>query len=160
MKKILLSTILAAVLSQSVFANYEIFTNQSEPFKNSQIVKKKVVYFGSLQNYQKSLKEIQKSMALHGVNGALEGLSNQSASLAKGLISEGLKGAGTGFGIGLLIGALNPFVMCFYADQQFIQVYKVQLKNGKTVFMNKFFDGNKHPSLSKEKIKKILGGVK
>ena len=159
MKKFLLSSILAAVFSQSVFADYEIFTNQSEPFKSSQIAKKEAVYFGELQDYRKSLEEIQKSMALHGVNGALEGLSNQSTNLAKGLIGEGLKGAGTGLGIGLLIGALDPFVMSFYADQQFIKVYKVQLKDGRTVFMNKFFVGDKHPSYSKEEIKSILGGA-
>jgi len=160
MKKFLLSAILAAVFSQSVLADYEIFTNQSEPFSSAQIVKKEAVYFGELQDYRKSLEEIQKSMALHGVNGALEGLSNQSANLAKGLIGEGLKGAGAGLGIGLLIGALDPFVMSFYADQQFVKVYKVQLKDGRTVFMNKFFVGDKHPEYSKEEIQTILGGTK
>ena len=158
MKKLLVSISLSALLSSSVFADYKVFVNKSEPFSESQIQKKEVIFFGELENYRKSLEEIQKNMATRGVLGITEGLSNQSANLAKGLIGEGLKGAGTGLGIGLLIGALDPFVMSIYADQYFVQVYKVKLKNGKTVFMNKFLVGDKNPKLSEKEVKSILGG--
>lgn len=158
MQKFLLSIVTSIMLSQAASADYEIFTNQSQPFSNSQVQNEKVVFFGEVKDYRKSLEEIQKSMLAHGANGVLQGLDSQSANLANGLIGEGLKGAGAGLGIGLLIGALDPFVMSFYADQQFVKVYKVQLKDGKSVFVNKYFVGDKHPTYSKEKINELLGG--
>ena len=158
MRKLLVSIGLSVLLSSSVFAEYKVFVNKSEPFVESQVVQKEVIFFGELEDYRKSLEEIQKNMATRGVLGITEGLSNQSANLAKGLIGEGLKGAGTGLGIGVLIGALDPFVMSIYSDQYYVQVYKVELKNGKTVFMNKFLVGDKNPKLSEEEVKNILGG--
>jgi len=158
MKKLLVSIGLTTLLSSAVFGDYKVFVNKSEPFIESQVVQKEVIFFGELEDYRKSLEEIQKNIAAHGITGAASGLSNQSANLAKGLIGEGLKGAGTGLGIGLLIGALDPFVMSLYSDQYYVQVYKVKLKNGKTVFMNKFLVGDKNPKLSEEEVKNILGG--
>ena len=158
MKKILASFGLAALLSSSVFADYKVFINKSEPFVDSQVQNKEVIFFGELEDYRKSLEEIQKSIALHGVAGAAAGLNNQAANLAKGLVGEGLKAGATGFGIGVLIGALDPFVMSMYADQYYVQVYKVKLNNSKTVYMNKFLVGDKHPKLSEKEVKSILGG--
>jgi hypothetical protein len=158
MKKILVSIGLAALLSNAAFADYKVFTNKSEPFVDSQINKKEVIFFGELEDYRKSLEEIQKNIAAHGVVAAANGLSGQSANLAKGLLGEGLKAGATGLGIGILIGALDPFVMSIYADQYYVQVYKVELKNGKTVYMNKFLVGDKHPKLSEKEVKSILGG--
>ena len=158
MKKLLVSIGLTTLLSSAVFADYKVFVNKSEPFSESQVQKKEVIFFGELEDYRKSLEEIQKNMAARGAVGAAEGLSNQSANLAKGLVGEGLKGAGTGLGIGLLIGALDPFIMSIYSDQYYVQVYKVELNNGKTVFMNKFLVGDKNPKLSEKEVKNILGG--
>jgi len=36
-------------------------------------------------------------------------------------------------------------------------VYKITLKNGKTVFMNKFLVGDKNPKLSDKEVDNILG---
>ena len=142
--------------SHTLFAGYKIFTNKSEPFHNSSIQKKESIFFGELQEYQKSLAEIEKSLVLHGTIGTINGISNQSANLAKGLLGEGLRGAGAGIAIGVIVGALDPYIMDFYADQYYIEIYKITLTNGKTVFMNTFFIGDKHPELSKEEIKNIL----
>jgi len=160
MKQWLLTTASVLLLSQSVFADYEIFTGKSEPFSHRQVAKKEVIFFGELESYNKSLEEIRSTMAVHGAMGVINGLSNQSANLAKGLVGEGLKAGATGLGIGLLYGVLDPYIMSFYADQQYAQVYKVTLRNGKTVYMNRFFVGDKHPALSEAEIKSILGGTK
>jgi len=158
MKQWFLTAASVLLLSQSVWADYEIFTGKSEPFRHRQVSKKEVIFFGELESYRKSLEEIQNAMKAHGTMGVINGLSNQSANLAKGLVGEGMKAGVTGLGIGLLYGALDPYIMSFYADQQYVQVYKITLKNGKTVYMNRFFIGDKHPSLTELEIKSILGG--
>ena len=158
MKKILVSISLATLLSSSLLADYKVFVNKSQSFEVSQAPKKEVIFFGELEDYRKSLQEIQKNIVAHGIVGAANGLSIQSANLANGLVGEGLKAGATGLGIGLLIGALDPYIMSMYADQLYIKVYKVKLNNEKTVYMNKFFVGDKFPELSEKKIKSILGG--
>jgi len=160
MKQWLLMTASALLLSQSLWADYEVFTGKSEPFIYRQVAKKEVIFFGELEAYNKSLEEIRSAMAAHGTIGVINGISNQSANLAKGLIGEGTKAGVTGLWIGLLYGALDPYIMSFYSDQQYVQVYKMTLRNGKTVYMNRFFVGDKHPALSKAEIKGILGGTK
>lgn len=156
----LLLSLLFLVFSNSLFADYTVFTNKSEPFSNTEVMQQEEIFFGELQEYQKSLAEIQKALVAHGTMGAINGLNNQSANLAKGLLGEGLKGAGTGVAIGFAISALDPYVMSFYADQYYVKVYKILLKNGKTVFANKFLIGDSHPELSKEEVNKILRGSK
>jgi hypothetical protein len=140
-----------------LMADYKIFTNKSEPYSDLQVQQKEIIFFGEYEEYTKSLEEIQKNIAAYGVVGIANGLSNQSANLAKGLIGEGLNAGATGLGIGLLVGALDPYIMSLYADQYYIKVYKITLKNGKTVFMNKFLVGDKNPKLSNKKVDNILG---
>jgi len=144
------------LISANLFADYRIFVNKSEPFSDGNISQKKTIFFGDIKDYRKSLQEIQKNILAHGVEGAAAGLSTQSTNLAKGLLGEGLKAGVSGMGIGLLIGALDPYIMSFYADQQYIKVYKITLKNGNVAYMNKFFVGDKHPSLSADQIKAVL----
>ena len=152
MKSILLSL---ALLSSAAFADYDIIKNKSESFQDSQIKTQEVIYFGSLSDYSSELLEIQKSISIHGINGALQGASAGSEALAKGLAS-GMQSVGAGLGIGLVIGALDPFVMELYADQKYIQVSKVTLNDEKTVYTNSFFIGNKNPSYSNEEIKSYI----
>lgn len=156
----LLLSLLFLVFSNSLFADYTVFTNKSEPFSDTEVMQKEEIFFGELKDYQKSLADIQKALIAHGTMGAINGINNQSANLAKGLLGEGLKGAGTGVVIGLVVAALDPYVMSAYADQYYIQVNKVKLKNGKTVFMNKFLISDSHPKLSKKEIINILRGNK
>jgi hypothetical protein len=153
MKKVILTLLLAG---SSLLADYKVFTNKSEPYSNLQIQKEEVIFFGEFEDYTKSLEEIQKNIAAYGVVGVANGLSNQSASLARGLLGEGLSAGATGLGIGLLVGALDPFVMSAYADQYYIKVYKVTLKNSKTAFVNKFLVGDKNPKLSSAEADSIL----
>jgi len=154
----LLSLLLLAAFSTGLYADYKVFTNRSEAFPNSAITSKKEIFFGELKEYRKSLSEIKKAIAIRGLLGAAEGLDNQAATLARGFIGEGLKGAGTGAAIGVVIALLDPIVMSAYADQYYILLYKVKLRNGKTVFMNRFLIGDGHPDLSKDEARKILGG--
>ncbi len=141
----------------ALMADYKVFINKSEPYSDLQVQQKEVIFFGEYEEYTKSFEEIQKNMAAYGVVGIANGLSNQSANLAKGLIGEGLNAGATGLGIGLLVGALDPYIMSLYADQYYIKVYKITLKNGKTVFMNKFLVGDKNPKLSDKEVDNILG---
>jgi hypothetical protein len=60
-------------------------------------------------------------------------------------------------GISISRFGLDPFIMNAYADQYYIKVYKVTLKNGKTAFMNKFLVGDKNPKLSDTEANSILG---
>ena len=156
----LLLSLLFLVFSNSLFADYTVFTNKSELFSNTEVMQQEEIFFGELQEYQKSLAEIQKALIAHSTMGAINGLNNQSANLAKGLLGEGLKGAGTGVAIGLVVAILDPYIMSAYADQYYIKVYKILLKNEKTVFVNKFLIGDSHPELSKEEVNKILSGSK
>jgi len=150
--------LIGLLLSVNVLmADYKVFTNKSEPYSDLQVQKKEVIFFGEFKDYTKSLEKIQKNIAAYGVVGVANGLSNQSASLARGLLGEGLSAGATGLGIGLLVGALDPFIMNAYADQYYIKVYKVTLKNGKTAFMNKFLVGDKNPKLSDTEANSILG---
>jgi len=158
MKRFFLSVGLAACFSSFLFADYQVYLNKSEPFSFSQISAKESIFFGELKEYTKTLHDIQKNMLAHGAEGLLNGLSTQSANLAKGLLQEGLKAGAAGFGMGMIIGALDPYIMSQYEDQLYVEVYKVKLNDGRTVFFNKFFVGDKHPELSKEEIKQVLGG--
>jgi len=157
MKKSFLTALCLGVFTSSLFADYEVFEGKSEPFGANQIVSKEVIFFGELDEYSKSLRDIQKSILKHGAMGAIDGLSDQSATLAKGFLKEGFKGGATGLGIGMFYGMLNPYIMSFYADQQYIQIYSIKLKNKKTVYMYKFLVCDKHPALNEDKIKDILG---
>ena len=151
---------LLVFFSTWLFADYKVFVNKSEPFSNSGIVSKKEIFFGELKEYQKNLADIKKAIAARGVNGALEGLNNQAANLAKGFMGEGMKGAGAGAAIGVVIALLDPIVMSAYADQYYLIVYQVKLNNGKVAFMNKFLLGDGNPDLSKQEAYEILGGSK
>lgn len=155
MKKLIL-IISLIFINSSLYADYKIFVNKSVPFSDFQIQNRNVLYFGKLEDYVKDLKHIQKNIVVNGIAGMASGLSTQSVNLAKGLVGEGLKAGATGFGIGLLIGALDPYVMGIYADDYFIKVYKINLSNGKTIFMNKFLVCDKHPKLSLKEAEKIL----
>ena len=150
--------LLVAALTTGLFADHKVFTDKSEPFADSSVVSKKEIFFGELKEYRKSLSEIKKALAVRGVLGAVEGLDNQAATLARGFIGEGLKGAGTGAAVGVVIALLDPIVMSAYADQYYILLYKVKLRNGRSAFMNRFLIGDGHPDLSKDEARKILGG--
>jgi hypothetical protein len=152
--------LLGLLLIVNAAADYEVFVNKSEPFADENITTKEVLFFGELGDYKKSFEEIQKKIVAQSIVGAASGISNQSGNIAKGLLQEGAKAGAAGFGIGLLIGALDPYVMSIYADQYYVELYEVELKNGKKVYMNKFLICDKDPKLSEEEIKKIFGDKK
>ena len=110
------------------------------------------VFFGTIADYTKKVSEIQKSIQKNGINGALNGMSASSQALAKGFYGEGLKSIGAGVGIGLVYGMLNPIVMSYRYDQEYVLVRS----NGNGELEAVIFIGDKHPSLSKDQIHEIL----
>lgn len=108
------------------------------------------LFFGTLSDYTKSVSEIASKMKAGNV--ALNGLSTSSQYLAKGMFGDSLKAGGTGIGIGLAYGLLNPYIMSFRYDQEYILIRS----NGNGELSAVTFIGDKHPSLSKEQIHEIL----
>ena len=110
------------------------------------------IYFGTVADYSQYVTEISKNIAEHGTLGAIDGMSKGAQALAKGFLKEGGNFVGTGAGIGVLVGLLDPYVMSLYADQEYLLVRAD--KNGELEAI--MFIGDKHPSLSDEEIHNIL----
>ncbi len=147
-------TLAALLLTASVLtADHTVFITKSVPFDSA---KETEIFFGSLEDYSEAQTEIARRIAEHGTLGAINGMSKGAQALARGFFGEGLKYAGAGAIIGATIGFLDPYVMSFYADQEYILVRRVDLKNGSKALKALFFVGDKHPSLSDEEIYEIL----
>lgn len=153
MKKIILLSFFAV---SALFADYEVIKTKSVSFTDSDIKSKEVTFFGTYADYSKEVVDIQKAMLQKGAEGAMLGVQNGSEALAKGFMNAGGQAIGAGLGIGLVIGALSPFVAEAYADQQYIQIEKITLKDGSTAQTSSYFVGNKHPSYSDEEIKQFI----
>jgi hypothetical protein len=136
-----------------LLADYKVFVTNTLPNASG---KEEEVFFGTWEEYGKVQSELFESMAKHGTMGAINGVSNGAKALAEGFIGEGMKSAGAGLAIGLVIGALNPYVMSFYADQEYVLIKNVKLPNGVVARKAIIFVGDKHPSLSEAEIHKIL----
>ena len=145
---------IALLLSMSaLMADYTVFVTKSIPYSGGT---EKEIFFGTLADYSEAQTEIAKQIAQHGTIGAINGMSQGAQALAKGFYGEGLKYAGAGAAIGAGIALLDPIVMDFYADQEYILVRNVDLGGGKRALKAILFIGNKHPSLSAEEIHSIL----
>lgn len=153
LKNILLGLIIA---SSALMADYEIIETRTDSYDQSMVVSEKEVFFGELSQYNDYLTEIRNKAA----EGVLSGLSVGAESLAKGLFKSGAQGAGAGLGIGLIYGALDPFVMSFYSDQFYLRVDSIELSDGTKELKSYFFIGNKNPSYSKDQIKTLIGESK
>lgn len=153
MKKLL---IILSLSASALLADYEVIKNKSTSFNDSDVKTKEVTFFGTYANYSKEVVDIQKSMLQKGAEGAMLGVQSGSEALAKGFMNAGGQAIGAGLGIGLVIGALSPFVADAYADQQYIQIEKITLKDGSTAQRSSYFVGNKHPSYSDEEIKQFI----
>jgi hypothetical protein len=150
MKKIVLILLLAG---SWLSADYKIFVTKTLPNVSGQ---EKEVFFGTWEDYGKAQSEILESIAKHGTMGAISGISNGAKALAEGFVGEGLKSAGAGLAIGLVVGALDPYVMSLYADQEYVLIKNIKMPNGKIARKAVIFVGDKHPSLSEEEIHTIL----
>jgi len=136
-----------------LLADYKVFVTKTLPNTSG---KEEEVFFGTWESYGKAQSEILKSIAQHGTMGAISGVSNGAKALAEGFVGEGLKSAGTGLAIGLVVGALDPYVMSLYADQEYVLIKNIKMPNGKIARKAVIFVGDKHPSLSEEEIHTIL----
>jgi hypothetical protein len=150
MKKIVLILLLAG---SWLLADYKIFITKTLPNVSGQ---EEEVFFGTWEDYGKAQSEILESIAKHGTMGAISGVSNGAKALAEGFVGEGLKSAGAGLAIGLVVGALDPYVMSLYADQEYVLIKNIKMPNGKIARKAVIFVGDKHPSLSEEEIHTIL----
>ena len=143
LKTLLIGLALAAT---NAMADYITVKTQTSP----SAVGGKEIYFGTIANYTKSVSEIASKMKAG--NAALNGLSTSSQYLAKGMFGDSLKASGTGIGIGLAYGLLNPYIMSYRYDQEYILVRS----NGNGELTAVMFIGDKNPSMSEDQIHEIL----
>ena len=135
-----------SLISSSLMAQYITIKTETSPGAGYG----KEIFFGTVSDYTKSVSEIASKMKAG--NAALNGLSASSQYLAKGMFGDSLKAGGAGIGIGLAYGLLNPYIMSYRYDQEYILVRS----NGNGELTAVTFIGDKHPSLSKEQIHEIL----
>ncbi len=143
------------IATSALMADYTTFVTTSiSGAKGSE----KEIFFGTLADYSQANAEIAKSIKSHGGIGAIDGMSTGAQSLATGFYGEALKSVGTGAAIGIVVGLMDPFIMDFYADQQYVLVKSIDLGNGRKALKAFTFVGDKHPSLSEAEIHSILKG--
>ena len=146
MKKNLIALALG-LMTSNLMAQYITITTETGPGAGG-----KEVYFGTVADYSQKMTDIAKSVKRNGVNGTLNGLSTSSQYLAKGIFGEGLKSMGSGLGIGLAYGFLNPYVMSYRYDQEYVSIRS----SGNGELKAVMFIGDKNPSLSESQIHEIL----
>lgn len=140
MKKILTSLAIASLLTTGLFSQtfkenkiidetHQVFINKTRniSLENST---KEFIYFGTLKDLNKEYAEIQKSIKNYGVDGAIRGLENSTSAVAKGFLKSAGQNFGMNMGIGMIYGALDPFVMSMYSDEQYILVYDYKNQSG------------------------------
>jgi len=152
MKKII---ILAVLSISALMADYTTFDTRTIQYSGGV---EKEVFFGTLSDYNQATMEIAKSIQAHGTLGAINGLGVSAQALSRGFYSSGMKAISSGAVIGVVIGFSYPYLMQFYADQEYVLIKAVKLKNGKSALRAITFIGNKHPSLSESQIHTILQG--
>ena len=150
LKKVILGI---AMTASALMADYTVFDTKTIPYSNGV---EKEVFFGTLADYSEATMEIAKSIQAHGAMGAINGLGTSAQALSRGFYSTGTQAIASGAVIGLVIGFSYPYIMELCADQEYILVKAVKLKNGKRALRALTFIGNKHPSLSESQIHKIL----
>lgn len=139
MKKILLKIVLASSFLSIANANileknetipetHQVLVSTTKKIDLSGDIKKEFVYFGKLKDYS----EITTNLVNNGGNGAINGLTSASGSLAN-MAGGGLQAAGAGLGIGLAMGIATHFIDQAIADERYILVYDItNSKNEKT----------------------------
>jgi len=146
-------TVLLLISASALMADYKVFVTKSIPFSGGS---EKEVFFGTWNEYGNAQSEALKSVAEHGTVGAISGVSNGAKSLAEGFVGEGLKSAGAGLAIGVVVGVLDHYISNARRNQFYILVKRVSLSNGKVAKKAIMFIGDKNPELSREEIHEIL----
>jgi hypothetical protein len=136
-----------------LLADYKVFVTKTLPNASG---KEEEVFFGTWNEYGNAQSEALKSVAEHGTVGAISGVSNGAKALAEGFVGEGLKSAGAGLAIGVVVGVLDHYISNARRNQFYILVKKVSLSNGKVAKKAIMFIGDKNPELSREEIHEIL----
>lgn len=149
MRKILTSIAITSILATNLFSEiiqkneniteiHQVFVNQTRNIDLNNSTKE-FIYFGTLKDLEKEYKEIQKQIAEKGLDGALKGLQNSSSAIAKGFFKSAGQSLGMGIGIGMLYGALDPYVMSLYEDEQYILIYDFSNQNGEKTRISALF---------------------
>ncbi len=140
--------LLIGLTGTSLMADYTTIITKTTPSMQGG----KEIYFGTVADYTKYVSKIRKNLAKRTALGAINGLSKGAQALAEGFAKEGGNFIGAGAGIGFVFSLLNPYVMSFYADQEFVLIRA----NNNGELESIMFIGDKHPSLSNKEIHKIL----
>lgn len=172
MKKILTSIAITSILATNLFSEtiqenekidelHQVFINKTRniDLTNSN---KEFIYFGTLKDLQKEYKEIQKQIAEKGFDGAIKGLQNSSSAIAKGFLKSAGQSLGMGVGIGILYGALDPYIMSLYEDEQYILIYDFSNQNGEKTRISALFvasDFNNEETIKQYLENKINEGI-
>lgn len=149
MKKILISLTIASLLTTSLFSEtikengkidelHQVFVNKTRNIDLTNSTKE-FIFFGTLKDLQKEYDEIQKEIKNQGLDGAIRGLENSTSSIAKGFLKSAGQNMGLNMGIGLIYGALDPFVMSLYDDEQYILIYDFANQKGEKTRVSALF---------------------
>lgn len=148
MKKLLI----LLVLTQVLFGAYRVTVTTTYEYKASDVTQIEEVFFGEFKEYLINYQEITLKMA----EGTLIGLSGSAESLAKGLFKEGLKGGFAGAGIGLVYGGIQHIIDESKANQRYILMERVYLKDGSSELKSNYFVGDKKPLYTQEEIRQFI----
>lgn len=148
MKKLLI----LLVLTQVLFGAYRVTVTTTYGYEPSDVAQTEEVFFGEFKEYLINYQEI----TFRVVHGTLSGLSASAENLAKGLFKEGLKGGFAGAGIGLVYGGIQHIIDESKANQRYILMERVYLKNGSSELKSNYFAGDKNPVYTQEEIKQLI----
>lgn len=142
------------LLFTSASAEYITFETRGIDF--SKVTEREVIFIGGYREYRESIAEIQKSFALHGALGVTQGLSATSSSLAQGLFSQGLAGAGVGLGIGLAIAGIEYAIGQNAVQRRFIKLERLTMKDGSSMLYYKLLVTDVQTDFTVDEAKQIL----
>lgn len=168
MKKILLSAVITSMfsttlLSKSVYTlEYQLHSDIYDKSINIENASKKEIFFGTKIDYYEFVSEGLKEIQLKGLEGALSGMSNQSANIAKGFLEAAGKGVAIGAGIGIIIGAIESYKKESRKSAEYMYLVEFTTLDGKTTKGSVLLSSRKeefknNPNM--ENIKKIMNGA-
>ncbi|AHJ11311.1 hypothetical protein [Sulfurospirillum multivorans] len=143
------------MLTPFLFGDYKLLINTTDNYKQENIISEETIFFGSFDDYMSYRQEIAKKLLAGTAGGAIQGLSQGAAQLAQGL-SGGVASGLTGAGVGFVIIAIQEQIDKNRADQRYIELHKITLKDGSTELKSFFFNGNKQPVYTEEEIKDFI----
>lgn len=147
--------VLLLILTQFLFGDYKLIITTTDNYKQENVASEEAIFFGTFDDYMSYRQEIAKRLLAGTAGGAMQGLSQGAAQLAQGL-SGGVASGLTGAGVGFVIMAIQEQIDKNKADQRYIELHRIVLKDGSIEFKSFFFNGNKKPLYTEEEIKSLI----